>query len=232
VKLPVESCDLAAMLGADTTKTAESPNIVDLAIAFGAALPKGEKAGSINFRNDHMPHTGKKMRLHKAVRFASIGFTVLFLALGVVYQTQFLKVSRYRERLFDERFLPGYVAVMLDKGRLPKTIREGITNLENLQRRIKQEKGGQLSDSVSDRLTLVLQALNSCAAATDLKIDLITVDSARITVAGNTSSRANTNKVLGAMPAAKLEPGSQGYMERNNRDTFTMTLKPIKEAGK
>ena len=233
VRLPVESCDLAGMMGTEAPKAADGPNIIDFAIAFGAALPKEEKTGNVSFRNDHMPHLGKKMRLHNAVRFCSIAVTILLLTVGVYVQTKFLTFSRYRERLL-ERFEPDYVAVMLDRNRLPKTIKEGVSNLEGLLRRIKQEKSGQWSgqDSVSAKLALVLQALNSCTAATDLKIDTITIAGFGIVVTGSTSSRANTDRVFAAARATGLEIGSEGYEERNNRDTLTMTVKPAKGPGR
>ncbi len=233
LKLPVEPCDLPGLMGASIPKAADGPNAVDFAVAFGAALPE-EQAWRVNFRNDHMPHLGKKLRLRNAVWFCSIAVTILFLALGVLLQTKFLKIKRARDLLLD-RFQPEYVTVMLDKARLPKTVREGATNLESLARRIRQEKSGQWSDqaSVSARLTLVLQALNSCTAATDLKIDTIEISPTRIAVTGNTSGRANTLRVFAAMPAAGLDLDSQGFSgERNGRDPFTITLKPIKQAGK
>jgi hypothetical protein len=233
VRLPVESCDLAGMMGTEAPKAADGPNIVDFAIAFGAALPREERAGNVSFRNDHMPHLGKKMRLHNAVRFCSIAMTILLLTVGVYVQTEFLTFSRDRERLFD-KFEPDYVWVMLDRSRLPKTIKEGVANLEGLLRRIKQEKTGQYSgnESVSAKMTLVIQALKSCTAETDLKIDSITIAGFGIVVTGNTSSRANTDKVFAAMQAVGLEIGSHGYEERNNRDTFTMTVKPANGPGR
>jgi hypothetical protein len=228
-KVPVEMCDPAALMGAGTSNTTGSPNAIDFAIAFGAALPGGE-AERVNFRSDHMPHLGKKMRLHNAVLWCSLAVTILVLTLGVYKTTEYLKVKQAREKVMDS-FEPKYVAVMRDKGRLPKTIKDGLTNLQGLQRRIQQEKNGAGSDqeSVSAKLTLVWLALNSCAAATDLKVESIEISGTRIAVTGNTSSRANTDKVFAAMPTAKLELGPHSYTERNGRDTFTMTLKPIKD---
>jgi hypothetical protein len=234
LKLPVESYDLIAGMGAEPPKGTDSPNTVDLAVAFGAALPKEERT-SVNFRNDHMPHLGKKMRLYRAVQFASIALTILGLSLGVYFQTLLINANQDRQKLLD--FLkPRYIAVMLDKNLVPKTMKDALTSLQGLLRRINQEKSGQMDqESVSAKLGLVLEALNSCTAATDLKIESVTIDGTRTIVVGNTSSRANTEKVFAAMPKAGLELGHQAYQERNGRDTFSMTLTPVapmKQEGK
>ncbi len=232
VRRPVEACDLTALLAVETPGAGDRPNAVDLLIAAGAALPQNESEG-VNFRNDHMPHLGKKMRLRNAVRFASVGFTILFLALGVHVQTQFLKVQQDRQRLMD-KFVPEYGAVMVDTTRTPRNLKDGLTNLEGLLRRVKQEKSGQYTgqESVSAKVGLVIGALKSCAKEADLKIDSVEISGARIAVTGSTSSRPNTNKVFAAMPAAKLSvDSSQNLGDRNGRDCFAMTLKPIIEAA-
>jgi hypothetical protein len=232
VGLPVDSCDLDAMLKMGDRQTEDGPNSVDFAIAYGALLTKGQAADSLNFRNDHMPFLGKKMRIQKAVRSLSIALTILFLALGVFTQTKLLKVNQDTQRLFDW-FEPRYVAVMVDGNRLPKTMGEAVRNLESTLRRIRREKSGEYTgqESVPAKLSQVLNALIDCTAATDLRIDSITITSSGILINGNTSSRSNTDKVFAAVEAAKLEIGSHAYDERNNRDTFTMTVKPAKQTG-
>ena len=230
VRLPIEACDLTTLMRAGSPKPADDVNAVDFAIAFGAALPEGQTE-RVNFRNDHMPHLGKKKRLHNAVLWCSLAMTALVLALGIYVTMTYLSIKQTREKIMD-RFEPKYVAVMLDKGRLPKTIKDGLTSLEGLRRRIQQEKSGAGSDqtSVSARLTLVWKALNSCAAATDLKVQSIEISGTRISVNGNTSSRANTDKVFAAVPMAGLELGAHTYTSLKDQDGFTMTLEPRKGA--
>ena len=45
----------------------ESIDLVNLAIAYGAALALSEKTQILNFRNDFLPYMGKKRRLEKTV---------------------------------------------------------------------------------------------------------------------------------------------------------------------
>ena len=72
VPFDVEDCDLAAMAQIDRGELADCRNVVDFAIAYGAALPESEKDKGANFRNDHMPYLGKTLRLRRAVRLLSI----------------------------------------------------------------------------------------------------------------------------------------------------------------
>ena len=100
--LPAGKCDLAALAGVEPGDIADCPNAVDFALAYGAALGLADKANSVNFRNDHMPFLGKKMRLQKAVRFLSISLTILLLAVGVFFHSQLLRENRHREALRGE----------------------------------------------------------------------------------------------------------------------------------
>ena len=228
VSVKVDECDLAGMRGLSAGDGADSSNAVDFAIAYGAALPESEKDKGISFRNDHMPYLGKKVRLQRAVRFLSISLTVLLLAAGVYAQTQFMSVKRYQTML-REKLEPDYLAVMPGVEKLPSTMKEVVQKLRSDLRRLEAERGGQVDPkSLSAKMKLVLQALNTCAAQADLNLDVVTLTAQSITVNGDTSGRPSTLKVFDSMEKAGLTLQKTGYIQKGRRDTFTITMEPKK----
>jgi len=229
VPVSVAECDLARMRNLATSELPDDLNLVDVAIAYGAALPESEKEKGINFRNDHMPYLGKKVRVQKAVRFLSISLAILFLAAGVYAHTQLMRVKRYQS-LSREKLEPGYLAVMPGAEKLPSRMTAVVDRLKRVLRGLEAEKGGQVDPkSISAKLTLVLKALNTCAAETDLEIDVITLTAQSIQINGDTSSRRNTLKVFDSMEKAGLTLQKPGYSQKGNRDTFTASAEPKKE---
>ncbi len=228
VPFAVDDCDLLAIRQVDHSELADCSNVVDFAIAYAAALPESDKDKGANFRNDHMPYLGKAVRFQKAVRFLSISLTVLLLALGVYAQTQMMQVNRDRAALRG-KLEPAYLAVMPGEERLPDTMRGTLQKLRGAVRMIRANKTGiGDQETISSKLTLVLQALVSCAAQTDLNIDTITLSKANIVVTGDTSRRPNTLKVFDAMDKAGLARKQEAYIEKGGRDTFTITVEPKK----
>lgn len=229
-RLPFEAddCDLTALRRIDRGDLADCSNVVDFAIAYGAALPESDQDRGANFRNDHMPYLGKAVRLQKSVRFLSVALTVLLLACGVYAQTQLMQVNRYQAAL-REQLESDYLAVMPGEERLPDSMRAAVQKLGGTLRMIRANKTGVGDqETISAKLTLVLKALKACAAQTDLNIDTITLSSANIVINGDTSRRPNTLKVFDAMEKAGLVLKKEGYSERNNRDTFMITVEPRK----
>lgn len=228
VPFAVDDCDLLAIRQIDRDELTDCSNVVDFAIAYAAALPESDKDKGANFRNDHMPYLGKALRLQKAIRFLSISLTVLLLALGVYAQTQLTLVKRDRAGL-HEKLEPAYLAVMPGEVKLPDTMRGTLQKLGSAVRMIHANKTGiGDQEAISSKLMLVLQALVSCAAQTDLKIDTITLSNANIVISGNTSRRPNTLKVFDAMEKAGLARKQEAYIEKGDRDTFTITVEPRK----
>jgi len=223
--LDVTDCHLAQVRGLGSENLPDNVNIVDFAIAYGAALPEPDKDKGISFRNDHMPYLGRKVRMQKAVRFLSISLTVLLLALGVYAQTQLMKVDRYRTTL-REKLEPDYLAFMPRERELP-AMGVAATKLKGALRILKRESTGDIDpQSITAKLERVLLALAQCAAQTDLSIDAITVTSKSVTLNGDTSSRSNTLKVFTAVEKAGLSEQKPGYSPEGKRDAFTLTAKP------
>ncbi|MGA1979780.1 MAG: hypothetical protein ABSG99_04335 [Sedimentisphaerales bacterium] len=227
--IEVSSVDLVEAAATSPEALADCAGPVGFAIAYGAALSHLEKAQSVNFRSDFMPYQGRKVRLQKAMKFSSISVAVLMLAAGVYFQLQLLQKNRYRNHLY-EKFEKQYSAVMF--GKKPPAKTNAVKKLAGELRRIENVKKGLLSvtgeESISAKLTLVLEAFNKCAAQTNLGIDSITIATKTITIAGDTSSRENTLKLFDAVRESKLEILQQYLDAKGGRDNFSITVMPKK----
>jgi hypothetical protein len=194
---------------------ADCADPVDFAIAYGAALAHLEKAQSINFRSEFMPHQGKKLRLQKALKLAAISVTVLAIAVGVYFQSQLLKTNKDRSER-RKRLEADYSVVM---GKKPPS--NPVKKLETELRRIKKVSGP--SDVVSARLILVLEAFNKYAEQkTDLNIDSVTIAS-KISIVGDTSSPGNTLIFFKAIKG-KLEISQERVYTKAGRNHFSITV--------
>ncbi len=220
----VKACDPAELAGAGTEDVAGCAGAVDFALAYGAALALADKEKGVNFRNDHMPFEGIRLRQNRALKFLSISITSLLLAIGVLLQAQWMYASKMKADIRD-KFQPDYVAVMVGK-KFPPTIKEAVRNVEKELNRLMVEKGikGAPQESISARLTLVLQAMNSCAAQTGLVIDTITITTKTIYINGSTTSRRNTDTVLDAMKKVGLVVQDHQVGADGDRDKFDMTV--------
>ncbi|MDD5326252.1 MAG: hypothetical protein PHY02_00375 [Phycisphaerae bacterium] len=219
------SVDLAEAAAPETL--AGCPDPVAFAIAYGAALAYSEKAGGANFRADFMPYQGKKVQFQKAMKFSSISVVVLMLAAGLYFQLQLFQQNSYRHRL-NKKFQQQYASVMFGKKPPPKT--NPVKKLEGELRRIENVRQGLLSvtgeESISAKLTMVLDAFNKCAKQTDLNIDSITVTTRTISIAGDTSSRPNTLKLFDAIRESRLAILQQYLDAKGGRDNFSITIEP------
>jgi len=221
---PVKGCDPAASAGAAPDDLAGCSSAVDFALAYGATLALPEKEKGVNFRNDHMPYEGTKLRTNRALKFLSISVTVLLLAVGVYFQAQWMYVNKTKADIRD-KFQPDYVAVMVGK-KFPDTIKEAARSVKKELDRLMAEKGikGVPEESISAKLTLVLQAMNSCAAQTGLVIDTITITTKTIYINGSTSNRRSTDGVLEAMKKVGLVVQDHNVRPDGERDSFNATV--------
>jgi len=230
-KLGIEagSVGLVEAAATDSGTLADCADPVGFAIAYGAALSHLEKAQSVNFRSDFMPYQGKKVRLQKAVKFSSISVAVLMLAAGMYFQLRLLQGNKYRSRL-HKKFEKQYSAVMFGAKPLAKS--DPVKRLAGELRRIESVRKGLLSvtgeESISAKLTLVLEAFNKCAAQTNLNIDSISITTKTISIAGDTSSRKNTLKLFDAIRESRLEILQQDLNVKGGRDNFRITVVPKK----
>ena len=228
--LDAGACDLIGMAGLESGDLADCSNAVDFALAYGAALALPDKVTSTNFRNDHMPFLGKRVRMEKAVRFLGISLTILLLAVGVYFHSQLLRVNHYKTEL-QRKFEPDYLAVMFGEKRMPTPMKAAVNKLESALRHLRAEKMGTGDHtSVSAKLTLVLQAVHSCARQTDLNVESISITGNSIIINGDTSNRQSTLRVFAAMKSAGLKVLQNSVNPEGRRDGFTVTVEPEKRS--
>ena len=223
--LNVSTWDPAGLVGVTPAEAADAPNVVDLALACGAALTPAQKTDSVNLRNDHMPYLGKKRRLQNRVRLLSLLVTILLLSVGVYLHSQLLRVNKDRQSLRDklsEDYLP-----LMPGRKMPLSLSEAVSDLDKTLRvlRMNKEGPGANQESVAAKLTLVLQGINSCARQTDLNINSIVIGATGISIIGDTSGRQNTVALQDAMKKVGLAVDEQRVGAENNRDTFMIRLK-------
>ena len=203
---------------------------VDFAIAYGAALAHFEKGRGVNFRDDFSPFQGKKLRLQKTLKYLSFSVTILLLAIGLYFQIRVFSINGCRSDLRD-RFSKAYSAAIPGQKLSNKTkIREAVSKLDRLRRGIESEKKGLITDeeSISSKLTLVLNAFNKCAAQTNLNIKSISVTARDIGITGDTSNRRNTLTFFDTVRKSGLEISKEAFAPKGARDTFTITVVPKK----
>jgi len=222
--------DFTEAAATEPQSLADCADLVDFVIAYGAALAHLEKPQSINFRSDFMPYQGKKQRMEKALKFASVSVTVLLLALGVYFQMPLLKTNEYRSVL-RKKFTKDYLDVLPGEKKLPAKFRDAARKLGSEDRRIQNVQSGRSGatgeESMMSKLTLVLEAFNKCAAPTNLKINKVSVTTKNIRIEGDTSSRSNTNKLF-ATVKEKLDVVQFNYDLKASRDIFRITVVPKK----
>ena len=226
----VENLDMAGCAGADVEKINECSDVVEFAIAYGAALGSLEKVQTINFRNDFLPYEGKKAKLEKKAKILSVIAAVMMVALGVYFQNDLFEKSKPISRI-REKFTKDYSSVMLGEKR-PAKSKNALQSLNTELRRIKALKSGQIGakgeKSISAKLTMVLEAFNSCAKETKLDIESISITSKMIKVDGSTSSRAATIKLRKALTDSNLQIMQDRLEKKGERDTFIITIAPEK----
>lgn len=202
---------------------------VGFACAFGAAA--GAAAGKcLDFRGDFSPYRGKKVRLEKTLRLLGSSVLILMLALGLYFQLRLLQTNRYRSKLY-EKLKGQYSAVVLD-GRPAADLTRTVKQLDRELRRTRQRMSGQLSvagsDSISAKLTLLLEAFNKCAARTELTVDTISISTKSMSLAGSTSSRRNTLELFDQIKKSGLGIQQQRLYSKGGRDNFQVTIEPQK----
>jgi hypothetical protein len=203
--------------------------LVDSAIAYGAALALSEKGRHVNFRDDFSPFQGKKVKMQQALKFAAISVTILLIAVGVFFQAKLMKGNKGNRKL-RAKFARDYSAVMLGEKLNDLEPVEAVRKIRSELGRIKRAKSGLITIkgemSISSKLTLVMTAFNKCAKQTDLNIKTVTIASRDIIVTGDTSSRQSTLKLFDTLGDNGLEVLRNNFEIKGGRDHFNITLAP------
>ena len=67
----------------DEQEPGDAVNLVDMGIAYGAAMANSQADKTVNFRGDFMPYQGKRQRMEKTLKYAAI-LLVSMVVLAVV----------------------------------------------------------------------------------------------------------------------------------------------------
>jgi hypothetical protein len=209
----------------------ECANPVDFAIACGAALGHIEKAPAASFRDDYMPYQGKKIRLQKALKYFSVSFTVLLIAVGLYFQTQLFGVNKYQRKVRD-KFAADYLTVILNQPLSDGfAFKVALNKLKDVKRQVEKSNAGVTADdeAAASKLTLVLDAFNKSAGQTDLSIKTVSITERSITIIGDTSSRGNTMKFFATVKSSGLAIVNETLSTEAGRDKFRIGVEPVKK---
>lgn len=230
-KLGIESdeIDLRSIIETEIRPQDDCSAPIEFAIAYGAILALSEKVRSVDFRQDFNPFLGKKLRQQKTLKTAAISVTILLVATGLYFHAQLFTVNKDRDKL-RSKFARDYAEVKLEPLSANVKIKNAVSELRRLWRRIKDEKKGLYTDEkpISSNLTLVLKAFNECAEQTNLNIDTITVTTKNIIITGDTSGRENTLKFIDALEKNELKDAKFNNSTKGGRDNFNITVMPDK----
>jgi len=141
-----------------------------------------------------------------------------------------MQVNKYRSRL-REMLKEDYSAAMYGRKLAGKT--NPVGELKRAKRKVEEINKGILSatgaQSVSAKLTRVLEAFNKCAASTNLAIESVSITSRAITIAGDTSNSRNTLKVFDTVRKTGMNILQQRMSAKGGRHTFQITVEPKKQ---
>ena len=227
--------DIVGPSGLSSDVLPSRPDVVEFAIAYGAAIWKLNPPGTIDWRNDFMPYQGGKLRLQSALKLLSVALATLMFAIGVLVLMNILQLKKDRA-VVREKFTKDYAAFMFGQT-MPSKAREAVRRLDSARRRIRDSQKGILAtsgeDAVAGKLNLVLQAFNKCAAATGLNIDSVRITDRSITISGDTSSSANTLRVFDALRQSNLNILQQNiYTTGDGRGHFNVSVEPRPASAK
>jgi hypothetical protein len=229
--IEAEQVDLAGAAVVDKQLLTECANPVDFAIAYGAALGHIEKAPAASFRDDYMPYQGKKIRLQKALKYFSVSFTVLLIAVGLYFQTQLFGVNKYQRKVRD-KFAADYLTVILNQPLSDGfAFKVALNKLKDVKRQVEKSNAGVTADdeAAASKLTLVLDAFNKSAGQTDLSIKTVSITERSITIIGDTSSRGNTMKFFATVKSSGLAIVNETLSTEAGRDKFRIGVEPVKK---
>lgn len=209
---------------------AEGVNLLDAAIAAGAAISASGKSEGSDFRRDFSPYQGKRQNIERTLKLMSVLVTILLLAVGIYFQIEVIKkgrdVSRAEEKLKKE------VTLIMPKRQAGGT-KELMANI--LKREIvklSEQKSGKLmleSGSVEAKLNFVLEAVNSMPANIDLNIETIEISQNSMRLIGDTDSSQSTLKLFDAIKEHKeLIIDERSSKTSANRNDFRVTMRIAK----
>ncbi len=220
--LEVISADLRKALRCDTTDEELS---VDYAIAYGSAMAECVGESRVDFRESFAPYEGKKKLLSKMFSVISISITVMALAVGGYFQLEAWRNWRYTTRL-DKKMHQQYSDIMYGK---KHTSAEPIySKLSRVYRQLEKVKKGLISgddESVSARMTFLLEVINKLPGNVDVEIEEISISERNMSLRGTTNSRAATLQLFREIDQhSSLKRSNEILKQSGGRDSFNVNL--------
>jgi len=107
-------------------------------------------------------------------------------------------------------------------------MKNAIKDLEKeqtvLKSRLRGVAGTGLQKTVSDKLTILLEAFNKCANQTNLAIDSISITDRTIRVIGSTSNYNSTMQLRDAIKQTGMEIANEELSQKVNRHNFILNI--------
>ena len=209
---------------------AEGVDLLDVAIAAGAAISASGKPEGTDFRRDFSPYQGKRQTIERTLKFMSVIVSLLLLVVGIYFQIETIKKGRDASRAAEK--LKNEVNLIMPKRQIGGT-KESMANI--LKREIvklSEQKSGKLmleSGSVEAKLNFVLEAVNSMPANIDLNIETIEISQNSMRLIGDTDSSQSTLRLFDAIKEHKeLIIDERSSKTSSNRNDFRVTMRIAK----
>jgi hypothetical protein len=226
--MQVESLELTSRLNLQTPYELPAEQAGGFLFACGSAMALAGRTRRADFRRDFMPYQGRRRLLQKSLKVVSISLTILFVILGLYFQTRAMRMKSYTSQL-HERLNNDYTSAMYGK-KLPPSESVGSRLRRELKTVKDMQQYGLVEGSVVARLTYVLEAINSSPLSVDVNIKTLTISERTISLIGDTNSRKSTRELFDAIKKHnKLDVTEERFNANGNRDEFVVSLK-IKES--
>jgi hypothetical protein len=222
--VPVEPLDLRQQLNIQIPQDTAAEQADGFLFACGSAMALAGRGRRADFRRDFMPYQGRRKLLQKSLRLVSVSLTILFVMLGLYFQSRAVRIKNYTSQQ-QQKSAADFTAAM--RGIKPPSsesigsrLRRELKNVKDMQ------QYGLVEGSVVARLTYVLEAINSSPPSVSVIIKSITITDRSISVIGDTNSRKSTRELFDAIKKHnKLDVSEERFNAAGNRDEFVISLK-------
>ncbi len=203
------------------------------AAVCGNALAELSNTTTADFRRSFSPYMGRQKIIEKIYMAVSIAATVLLVAGAIFFQTAALKQKGYADKL-EKKMEKQYSEVMY--GREHKSAEPIDRRLERVYNQLERLKKGLFAgddESVSAKLTFVIQAINSAPDSVDLNLEEISITTKTMRLRGDTASKSQTLTLFRQFDAnPQLTRANETLKQVSNRDTFSVNLEPAGDTGR
>jgi hypothetical protein len=196
---------------------------ISRAMAAAASMAAYSK-NVIDFRLDFAPYQGRKRIAEISLRLLALAAALIICALAFNHTMDMLELRSSVSKV-EQRTAREYSSAMKGKDMPSKaatlTLKGELTKL----RKISSGEAGGDDNLISSRLRYILEAINSTPENINLEINSITVSEGMMRIDGSTNSRANTQKMLGAIDRhTKLKRAQESLQQKGSVDSFSVNI--------